>query len=51
MTVTDANVATDDASPDAINTSPHTPNDATTPYSAAVPAENNMSVRQLLDGQ
>ena len=35
MIVTDANADADDASPDAINTTPHSPNSATTPDAAA----------------
>ena len=51
MTVTDANAATNDASPHSINTDPHVTNATTVPDAAAATAENKMSVRQLLDGQ
>ena len=51
MTVIDYNTATNDASPDAINTAPHAPNSAAAPDTATVTAENNIFVRQLLDGQ
>ena len=39
MTVTDADGATDNASPDAINTAPHAPNSSTASYTAACTAE------------
>ena len=51
MTVTDVNAATDDASPQAINTSPHASNSTTAPDADTTTAENSTSVRQLLDGQ
>ena len=51
ISVTYANTATKDTSPDSIIATPHTPNVSTAPYSASTTAENKMSVRQLLDGQ
>ena len=51
LTGTDDNYATDNAFTDAINTSPHAKNSATDPDAAASKAENNASVRQLIDGQ
>ena len=51
ISVTYANTATKDTSPDSIIVTPHTPNVSTAPYSASTTAENKMSVRQLLDGQ
>ena len=51
MTVTDANAATNDASPHSINTDPHVTNATTVPDAAAATAENKMSAIQLRDGQ
>ena len=51
MTLTDADYANDDASPNAINTAPHAPNAATTPDSATITSENQTYVRQLIDDQ
>ena len=51
MTVTHADAVNNDASPDATNASPHSPNATTAPDAAATIVENKMSVRQLLDGQ
>ena len=51
MAVTDADAATNDASPDTINNFPYALNTTTAPYAATTTAENNTSVRQLLDGQ
>ena len=51
MTVTNSDTATDDAYPDAINTSPHVTNVPTSPDAVAATAENKTSVRKLLYGQ
>ena len=51
MTVTYDNAATKDASPDAINTNPRSPNAYTAPNAAATTMENKTSMRQLLDSQ
>ena len=45
MTVTDADSATNNASPDAINTAPHSPNATTAPDANATTAENKTSMR------
>ena len=51
MTVTDADAATNDSSPNAINTFLHEPNIATAPDAANTTAENKTSVRKLIGGQ
>ena len=51
MTETDADAATDKASSNAINTDPHGSNSSTALEDANANAENNTSVRQLLDSQ
>ena len=51
MTVTYSDSATDNSSPDAINTAPYATNYATAPDASVATTENKTSVRQLLDGQ
>ena len=51
MTVNDSDVATANASHNAIITTPPKTNFTTSTEPAAVTAENNTSVRQLIDGQ
>ena len=51
MTVTDANAATENDSPDAINTAPHAPNTTTATDASASTAEDETSARQLIDDQ
>ena len=51
MTITDADYAIDNASPDTINTAPLAPNSPISTGISAVTTENKTSVRQLLYGQ
>ena len=51
MTVTDSDAVTNYASPDTINTTPHSLNTATAPDADLTTAKNETSVIKLIDGQ